>query len=75
MTINDLKVNKIYLNQDNYRGIGLEQVVQINADLYFKTVKCIKNYHWPLNNYQRIDPDIELTTIRELTPLEKLKYL
>lgn len=75
MTINDLKVNEIYLNQDKYQGIGLEQLVQINSDLYLKTIKCIENYRWSLNYCQRIDPNIELTTIRELTLLEKLKYL
>ena len=75
MKYDELKINEVYINEGPIIGLGLEQVVEKDGKLFLKTIKSIKNYWWPLYHISQIHSGIVYDTLRELTLLEKMKYL
>lgn len=75
MRYDELKIDEVYINEGSTIGLGLEQVVEKDGKLFLKTIKRIKNYWWPLYHISEVHSHIVYDTLRELTPLEKIKYL
>lgn len=81
MKIKDLIENECYLCEDYYSGSWskynskyITQYVVINNKKCFKIVKNITGMPQQLNKYYFIS-SVNIHLHRELTPLEKIKYL